>query len=81
MAEQALAGDTAYPGRRHITAVALQLQVEQEQAVLVGVRRAREQVGAWRGTTDPGAWDHRPCLAEIVATVDRLVPPARGSGA
>src|SRR5918911_384199 len=41
MAEQALAGDTAYPQRRHLTAVALQFQVEQEAAVLTGVRGFR----------------------------------------
>jgi DNA-binding PadR family transcriptional regulator len=76
MAEQALAGDTSYPQRRHITAVALQLQVEQEAAVLVGVRRAREQARAWRSSTDPGDWDHRGPLADVVAVVDRLVPPA-----
>ena len=76
MAEQALAGDTAYPQRRHITAVALQLQVEQEGAVLVGVRRAREQARAWRSSTDPGKWDHRGPLADVVRVVDRLVPSA-----
>jgi hypothetical protein len=48
--------------------------VEQEAAVLVAVRRAREQAGAWRSSTDPGEWDHRRCLADTVATVDRLVP-------
>src|SRR3712207_5281433 len=65
MAEQALAGDTAYPQRRHITAVALQLQVEQEAAVLVAVRRAREQARRWRSSTDPGNWDHREPLHDI----------------
>jgi DNA-binding PadR family transcriptional regulator len=74
MAEQALAGDTAYPQRRHIAAVALHLQVDQEVAVLTGARRARQQVRAWRSTTDPGDWDHRQPLAEIVATVERLLP-------
>jgi DNA-binding PadR family transcriptional regulator len=74
MAGQALAGDTAYPQRRHIAAVALHLQVDQEVAVLTGARRARRQIRAWRSTTDPGNWDHRQPLAEIVSTVERLLP-------
>ena len=74
MAEQSLAGETAYPQRRHLTAVALRFQVEQEAAVLAGVRRARDQARAWRTSTDPGSWDHRETLLEIVATVDALVP-------
>ncbi len=74
MAEQALLGDSAYPQRRHIAAVALQVQVEQEAAVLVAVRTAREQARAWRTSTDPGGWDHREPLLDIVRTVDRLVP-------
>jgi PadR family transcriptional regulator AphA len=76
MAEQALAGDTAYPQRRHITAVALRFQVEQEAAVLTAVRRTREQARAWRGSTDPGDWDHRGPLLDIVRTVDALLATA-----
>ncbi len=77
MAEQALAGDTAYPRRRHIAAVALQLQVDQEAAVLTGVRRARRQVRAWSSTTDPGDWDHREALTGVVVAIGRLLPAGR----
>ena len=73
MAEQALRRETAYPHRRHIAAVALRLQVEQEAAVLTGVRRLRRTVGAWRSTTDPGDWDEREALTEIVATMGALL--------
>jgi PadR family transcriptional regulator, regulatory protein AphA len=73
MAEQALADGAPYPERRHISAVALRLQVEQEAAVLRGARRARDQVRTWRTATDPGEWDDRRALAEIVDDVRALV--------
>jgi DNA-binding PadR family transcriptional regulator len=72
MAEQALAGDTAYPERRHISAVTIRFQVDQEAAVLTGVGRAREQVRRWRSTTDPGRWDERRYLRELVEEVRAL---------
>jgi PadR family transcriptional regulator AphA len=74
MAEQALRGETAYPQRRHIAAVALRFQVEQEVAVLSGARHARRTVARWRSTTDAGDWDHREALEEIVTTVNALLP-------
>jgi len=75
MAEQALHGETAYPHRRHIAAVALRFQVEQEAAVLAAVRRARRTVGSWRSTRDPGDWDHREALTDIAATIKTLLAP------
>ena len=75
MAEQALRGETAYPHRRHIAAVALRFQVEQEAAVLAAVRRARRTVGSWRSTRDPGDWDHREGLTDIAATIKTLLAP------
>jgi DNA-binding PadR family transcriptional regulator len=72
-AEQALKGETAYPQRRHITAVTLRLQVEQEAAVLTGVRRARATIRAWRTTTEPGDWDHREALTDIQATINAVL--------
>jgi DNA-binding PadR family transcriptional regulator len=73
MAEQALRGETAYPERRHIAAVALRFQVEQEVAVLTGARHARETVARWRSTRDPGDWDHREALTDIQATIKELL--------
>ena len=75
MAEQALRGETAYPHRRHIAAVALRFQVEQEAAVLAAVRRARRTVASWRSTRDPGDWDHREALTDIAATIKTLLAP------
>jgi PadR family transcriptional regulator AphA len=77
MAEQALGEGTAYPERRHISAVTLRMQLEQEAAVLRGARQARDQVRAWRSATDPGEWDHRRALAEIVDDVRALVSRRR----
>jgi hypothetical protein len=48
--------------------------VEQEAAVLSAARHARRTVARWRSTTDPGDWDHREALDEIVTTVDALLP-------
>jgi DNA-binding PadR family transcriptional regulator len=73
MAEQALRGESAYPRRRHIAAVALRLQVDQEAAVLTGARRARETVARWRSTTDPGDWDHREALTALQAAIKELL--------
>jgi hypothetical protein len=46
--------------------------VDQEAAVLTGVGRAREQVHSWRNTTDPGRWDERRYLRELVEEVRAL---------
>jgi DNA-binding PadR family transcriptional regulator len=73
MAEQALRGEAAYPQRRHIAAVTLRLQVEQEAAVLTGARHARETIRAWRSTGDPGDWDHREALTDIVTTIHAVL--------
>ena len=66
----AMAGDSedgaAFPERLHISALALRLQLDQELAVLTWTRWAREQVSRWRDTTDPGTWDHRAELRELV---------------
>ena len=73
MAGQALEQATAFPERQHISALALRLQLEQEQAVLTWARWAREQAGQWRSTTDPAAWDHTDELARLVRDVQDLL--------
>jgi PadR family transcriptional regulator AphA len=69
MTEQGLAGGTEFTERLHISALALRLQFEQEVAVLRWADWAREQLPVWRGTGDPGDWDVRAALTELVAFV------------
>jgi DNA-binding PadR family transcriptional regulator len=73
MAEQAVAGTIPYPQRRHISALALRLQVQQEAAVLEWARWARGQVGQWRSAGDPGSWDDAAALAELVTRARALL--------
>ncbi len=47
----------AFTERRHISALMLPLQLEQETVVLDWARWALEQVQSWASTKDPGAWD------------------------
>ena len=54
-----------FPARRHLGALCLRLQHDQERAVLEWARWAHEQVDTWRSTTDPGGWDTRAVLASI----------------
>ena len=54
-----------FPARRHLGALCLRLQHDQERAVLEWARWAHEQVDTWRSTTDPGGWDPRAVLASI----------------
>jgi PadR family transcriptional regulator AphA len=54
-----------FPERAHLSALTMPLQVEQERTVLAWARWAREQVGQWRSTTDPGRWDERAVLDSL----------------
>jgi PadR family transcriptional regulator, regulatory protein AphA len=56
-----------YPERLHLSALCLQLQLEQEAAVRRWTRWAREQVATWDSTTDPGDWDTRAVLDSLGA--------------
>jgi PadR family transcriptional regulator, regulatory protein AphA len=69
MMEQALDGASAFPERQHIGALSLRLGAAQELAALRWARWAREQIGTWRSTTDPGRWDHRQAHAELVGEI------------
>lgn len=62
-----------FPEREHLSALALPLQVRQEETVLEWAGWAREQVRQWRSTTDPGSWDARAVLAGL--TGPRRRPP------
>lgn len=67
-----MAGEPAqFPGRRHLSALCLQLQLGQEQAVLGWTRWARAQVGQWASTTDPGAWDAEAVLDALASRAAR----------
>jgi PadR family transcriptional regulator, regulatory protein AphA len=65
LGELAATDPVPFPERRHISAIALRLQAEQENAVLRWARWAREQVGQWASATDPGDWDARHVLAQL----------------
>ncbi len=58
-------GPPPFPSRAHLSALTLQLQVEQERAVALWARWAREQVAQWESTSDPGDWDTRGRLAAL----------------
>jgi DNA-binding PadR family transcriptional regulator len=76
MAETALAGTTAFPERRHISALSIRSQFVQEVALLEWARWARAQIRAWRSTTDAGNWDYRSALAEAAADAHRALGDA-----
>jgi DNA-binding PadR family transcriptional regulator len=81
MAAQVEAGNTQFPERHHISALALRLQLVQEQAVLTWARWAREQVREWRSTTDAGSWDHRRELGDIAEQANDLAGTRGRTGA
>jgi PadR family transcriptional regulator, regulatory protein AphA len=76
MTEAAVAGDTGFPERQHISALAIRLQFLQEEAVLTWARWARRQIAQWRSTTDPGAWDETAVLAGVAAEARRMLDSA-----
>lgn len=59
--------DLPFPSRSHISALGLAYQVGQERAVLAWAEWAREQVALWPAADDPGQWDPRAVLDELVA--------------
>lgn len=65
-------GVQAFPERLHVNALSIRLYFDQEQTVLAWARWAREQVGSWRSTTDPGDWDAAAALAEMAARARRV---------
>lgn len=58
----------AFPHRRHLQALTLRLQQEQEQAVERWTRWATEQVAQWPAADDPGAWDAGAVLEQVADT-------------
>ena len=65
LAEMAATRPVPFPQRAHLSAIALRLQYEQEDAVLRWARWARKQVTQWESTTDPGAWGAIQALDEL----------------
>ena len=65
---------SVFPGRVHISALCLPLQLEQENAVLTWVRWARAQVSEWESTTDPGTWDGPAVLRSLAGAADEAAP-------
>lgn len=59
------ASPPVFPGRAHISALCLEMYLEQELTVLRWTRWAREQVAAWTDTRDPDDWDADAVLARI----------------
>ncbi len=67
LAEMAATRPVPFPQRAHLSAIALRLQYEQEDAVLRWARWARTQVTQWKSTTDPGAWGAIQALDELAS--------------
>jgi len=67
------AGDSGFPERRHISALAIRLQYLQEAAVLTWTRWARAQIAEWRSTADAGTWDATAAFAELAADARRIL--------
>ena len=59
------AGPKLFPERRHISALCLELHLEQEAVVVRWARWAREQVRLWSATADPADWDADAVLASL----------------
>jgi PadR family transcriptional regulator, regulatory protein AphA len=62
-----VASGPMFPGRAHIIALCVRLQVEEELAVLRWARWARSAVAAWSAADDPGAWDSHAVMESLVA--------------
>jgi DNA-binding PadR family transcriptional regulator len=60
------AGRSEFPHRLHLDALSLRLQVDQELAVLRWVPWARAAVAGWTDPTEPGGWDARAALADVL---------------
>lgn len=71
------AGRTEFPHRRHLDALSLRLQVDQELAVLRWVPWARAAAAGWTDPADPGPWDTTAALAEIVDRAGATRPLTR----
>lgn len=65
MADELLAGASAFPTRLHLNALSLQLQLEDELSVLTWAAWARTALTAWADTNDPGTWDVAAALTDI----------------
>jgi DNA-binding PadR family transcriptional regulator len=65
LADMAATNPFPFPQRLHISALGLQMQYEQERAMLRWARWATRQVDEWPAADDPGAWDSRRVLAAI----------------
>ncbi len=61
--------------RAHISAMCLEAYLEQELTVLSWARWAREQVGQWTDTRDPGNWDADAVFARIVERAGAAAAP------
>lgn len=79
MMEQGLSAAAPFPGRLHLGAIGLRLEIEQETAVLRWARWARQETATWPSTRDAGAWDHRAVLEELLTrSRAELEPPSDG---
>jgi PadR family transcriptional regulator, regulatory protein AphA len=63
----AVAVEPTFPERLHLNALTVQLQLEQELAVLRWTGWAEDQITTWKATDDPGSWDTQQALAAVVA--------------
>lgn len=67
MAGESVAATAPFPERRHLNAIGLRMQVDQEVEMLRWARWAREQASTWAGPDDPGAWDAHAVQEQTLA--------------
>lgn len=65
-AERSHTAETQFPQRRHVNALAVRLQLEQEGAVLRWAQWARQQTADWIDTRDPGSWQPATALSDLI---------------
>jgi len=60
-----LGEDSPYPKRAHVAALAMRLQLDQEEAVLGWADWANAQIQQWKSTKEPGDWPVKAVRAEL----------------
>ncbi|WP_186526061.1 PadR family transcriptional regulator [Leekyejoonella antrihumi] len=69
-----LEAEAPFPKRAHVSVLAMQLQLEQEEGVLHWSQWARTQIKQWRSTKDPGDWPTEALRAELAARAHPRAP-------
>lgn len=78
--ERTNAGDTRFPGRRHVNSLAVRLHLEQEASVLRWAQWAKMQVVDWKSTSDSGSWDSAEALEDLLRDLHSLLDTVQTKG-